>query len=92
VLKESSRKKQHCFASVIPLFLVLLFIYFFPSSFLRAFAKLPTAAISIVMFCPSVRPSVRPSEWNKLASRGRIFVEFDITGFLKNLLGKFKFD
>ena len=45
-------------------------------SFLGAFVKLRKATVSFVM---SVRPST-----------GRIFVKFDICGFLKNLLRKFK--
>jgi len=42
-------------------------LFLFPS-ILRAFAKLRTATISIVV-------SVRPSAWNKSAPNGRIFMK-----------------
>jgi len=32
-----------------------------------------------------VRPSVLTPAWNNLALNGRIFVKFDIAGFLKNV-------
>ena len=35
--------------------------------------------------------SVRPSAWNKSAQTGRIFMKFDILGFLKNVSKQFKF-
>jgi len=39
----------------------------------------------------SVRPSVRPSAWNKWAPTGRIFVKFDIWIPFENLWRKFQF-
>ena len=60
--------------------------------FLGAFTKLRKATISFVMYvCLPVRPSVRPSWWNRSAPTGRIFIKFDIWLFFENLSGKFKF-
>jgi hypothetical protein len=64
-----------------------------------AFAECRKVTISLAMpdcpslclsVCLSVRPSVRPSAWNKSAPTGRIFMELDITGFLKKFVEKIK--
>jgi len=38
-----------------------------------------------------VCPSVRACPWNNLATSEQIFMKFDISGFLKNVLKIFKF-
>jgi len=58
------------------------------NKFLDAFAKLPKAAISYVI---SVCPSHRPSAWNNWDPTGRIFLKFNISVFLENLLKNLKF-
>jgi hypothetical protein len=52
--------------------------------FLSAFVKLRKATVSFVM-------SVRPFAWNNSIPTGRIFMKFDIWGFLENMLRVFKF-
>ena len=60
--------------------------------FLDAFAKLRKATTSFVMSArPSVCASVHPSEWNKSALTGWIFMKFDIWEFFESLSRKFKF-
>jgi len=54
---------------------------------LGAFEKLRKATISFVI---SFHPSVCPPSWNNSAPTGRMFIKFDISGFFKNLLRKFK--
>jgi len=45
-----------------------------------------------VAVCSSICLSVSLSMWNKLVPTGQMFITFCISGFLKNLLRKFKFD
>jgi len=55
------------------------------SYFWVLFAKLRKATISFRHFCPSVRPSVRPSEWNKSVTKERILIKFYIWGFFSTI-------
>jgi hypothetical protein len=56
--------------------------------FLGAIAKLPNATVK---FFTPVCLSVRPLAWNNSAPTERIFMKFDFSVFLENLLRKFKF-
>jgi hypothetical protein len=59
-------------------------LFFFPHAFLGAFAKGDNQLRHI---CPSVCLSA----WNNSAPNLRIFMKFDIFGFLENVYRKFKF-
>jgi len=87
-LWRSQRKITTVVKTLQSLFFNLNLIIFSFNPFLRTIAQLRKGTISFVM---SSCLSDHSSAWNDSAHTGHTITKFDIWGFLKNILRKFKF-